>query len=242
MARESAPKYRQLFDAFVEAVHEGTFSPGDRLPNEADVADSLPVSLGTVQKALNQLSDTGLIVRNKRSGTFVRDWQTRAEDAFIYRFSDPNTGRQLPPSTRALKVCEDNSEGPWRTLFGDRALICLERLVWVENEAPAYSRVFLPRAFSVHLLQVPIDQLHGISYHRMLAETAAPPPMHMRERISCAPISPAALRHLALSAPTHGIIWEVEEFSFNNEPLVFQQIQLPPGHRPLEMTRNVQSN
>jgi DNA-binding GntR family transcriptional regulator len=59
--RDGLPKYTALRDAIVSAVAGGQLAPGDRVPNEQELAAALPISLGTIQRALRQLVEEGVI-------------------------------------------------------------------------------------------------------------------------------------------------------------------------------------
>ena len=122
------PKYRQIIDALAGAIEHGTLSPGDRLPPETSMARLFSVSLGTVQKALAHLADSGALHRTRRRGTFVAGRQ--AEDVFVFRFRNPETGTVLVPFTRVLSVAEDRSEGPWREHLDAERCVRVDRLVW----------------------------------------------------------------------------------------------------------------
>lgn len=39
-----------------------------------------------------------------------------------------------------------------------------------------------------------------------------------------------------LPQKTTGLIWDIKDYSFQDTPLLFQRYQLPPGHRPIEIT------
>ena len=38
-----------------------------------------------------------------------------------------------------------------------------------------------------------------------------------------------------------GTVWDVHDFSIADRPILFQRLQLPPGHRPLEIGENLPS-
>ncbi len=59
-------------------------SPGHRLPPIADLASMLGVSVFTVHTALTPLVKSGLLIRKRRSGTFVAERKTKIENAAIY--------------------------------------------------------------------------------------------------------------------------------------------------------------
>ena len=57
--------------ALRERLAPGRARPGDRLPPEKQLAESLGVSRGTLRLALERLESNGEIVRRQGSGTFV---------------------------------------------------------------------------------------------------------------------------------------------------------------------------
>lgn len=55
-----------------DAILSGRYGPGDRLPRDADIADELNCARSTVQRAMQDLSDSGLVERRRKGGTRVR--------------------------------------------------------------------------------------------------------------------------------------------------------------------------
>jgi len=231
-ARPDRPRYRQIIDSLVGAIERGTLSPGDRLPPETKLAKLFSVSLGTVQKALVHLADNGLLHRSRRRGTFVTGRQ--AEDVFVFRFRNPETGRLLIPFTRVLSVTEDASDGPWRKLLGVERCVRVERLLWVEGDPPAFSQFHIAFEHGRHLLEAPIEDLHGVSLHRILGQRFNLPTVRTSHRLQCRTLSPAACRHLMISEGTLGTVWDVVGFSYQHAT-TYQSLQIPAGHRPIEL-------
>jgi GntR family transcriptional regulator len=240
MAREGrgtpgGPKYVQLCEAFTEAIRRGDFKPGQRIPAESELCSRLPVSLGTLQKAMGKLAESGLIVRNRRTGTFVADRKSQASEAFVYRFKDPATGRIQLPFVRVLAVEDDRSRGPWRTMLKVDRCIRLDRLLWIEDEPPAFTSVYFAFEHGKVLLDVPLEELHGSSTHRVMVDRFNLPTVRVEHRIGCRPLSREACRQLRIANGTIGTVWDVSDFSINDRPILFQRLQLPPGHRPVEI-------
>ena len=52
-------------------VNGGTWGPGDRLPNENELAEQLGVSRGTLREAIRLLTAQGILTAQKGRGTFV---------------------------------------------------------------------------------------------------------------------------------------------------------------------------
>jgi GntR family transcriptional regulator len=232
------PLYVQIFEAFSEAIRRGDFKPGERIPAEIELCSRLPVSLGTVQKAMGKLAANGFIVRNRRTGSFVADRRSQASEAFVYRFKDPRTGEMQLPFVRVLAVEEDRSRGPWRTLLNVERCVRLDRLLWIESDPPAFTSVYFSFEHGKVLLDVPLEELHGSSTHRVMVEKFNLPTVRVEHRIGARALSLQASERLMLAPGTVGTVWDVSDFSIGDRAILFQRLQLPPGHRPIEIAES----
>ncbi len=62
---------RAISNRLKRAIETGTFSDGDQLPTERELAENYSASRSTVRNALNMLEEAGLLMRKVGSGTFV---------------------------------------------------------------------------------------------------------------------------------------------------------------------------
>jgi DNA-binding GntR family transcriptional regulator len=113
------------------------------------------------------------------------------------------------PFTRVLSVAIDRSNGPWRKVLGVERCVRVERLVWVEGEAPAFSQFHISLRHGRHLLDEPVENLHGVSFHRILGKKFNMPTVRTTHRLQCRALSPAACRHLLLADGAIGTVWDV---------------------------------
>ncbi|WP_031466624.1 GntR family transcriptional regulator [Sciscionella sediminilitoris] len=67
------PPYVQVANALRAAILTKKFSAGDKLPSRAELAKTYNVAPMTVQNALRELREEGLIVSRQGSGVFVRE-------------------------------------------------------------------------------------------------------------------------------------------------------------------------
>lgn len=67
------PLYVQIMEGIRNGIREGRFEPGERLPNERDLAKQLGVSTMAVGMALSALVDEGLIYQRPQRGTIIAD-------------------------------------------------------------------------------------------------------------------------------------------------------------------------
>ena len=92
------PIYFQLKTLLLEDILNGTYPPGSRLPTEHELCERLGVSRTPVSRALSELADEGVILRKRRSGTFVNPhWGPRpgAEGELRVVVSDPGFEEQI---------------------------------------------------------------------------------------------------------------------------------------------------
>jgi DNA-binding LacI/PurR family transcriptional regulator len=71
------PKYPWVKELIHHEIVDGKYPPGLRLPTEMEWAQKLRVTAATVSRALNELEQSGLIVRRRGSGSYVADPQKR---------------------------------------------------------------------------------------------------------------------------------------------------------------------
>ena len=92
------PPYFQLKTLLLDAVLSGEYRPGDRLPTEHELCRRYGISRTPVSRALSELAEEGVLVRQRRNGTFVNPhWLRRPSDRAEVRIVVP--------------------EGPWESMI-----------------------------------------------------------------------------------------------------------------------------
>lgn len=96
------PIYYQLKTLLLEEILEGRYPPGERLPTEHELCGRFGISRTPVTRALSELAEEGVILRQRRRGTFVNPhWLQRH------------------PRRAELRVVVP--EGPWEELIREAA-------------------------------------------------------------------------------------------------------------------------
>ena len=67
------PIYIQIIEQIKLDIISGNISAGERLPSVREIALKLKVNPNTVQKALSELEETGLIYTERTNGKFVTE-------------------------------------------------------------------------------------------------------------------------------------------------------------------------
>ncbi|WP_193555903.1 GntR family transcriptional regulator [Marimonas lutisalis] len=71
--------WKEVRDRIHQKILSGQVRPGDKLPRDADIAAEMNCARTTVQRAMQDLADSGLVERRRKGGTHVRrDPVTRA--------------------------------------------------------------------------------------------------------------------------------------------------------------------
>ena len=63
--------YEQIKRALTRPIRGGAWKSGDRIPGEEELAEHFQIARMTVNRALRELADEGLVVRKRRAGSFV---------------------------------------------------------------------------------------------------------------------------------------------------------------------------
>ena len=66
-------RYEQVAATLEEQIRSGVLSPGDRLPSERDLAQTMGVSRATIREALGALQVAGLVETRQGAGSYVVD-------------------------------------------------------------------------------------------------------------------------------------------------------------------------
>ncbi len=74
------PIYAQLMDYIKLSIISGKYKCGDKLPSVRELASDASVNPNTMQKALSELEQTGLVYSNRTSGRFITDDENKIRE------------------------------------------------------------------------------------------------------------------------------------------------------------------
>ena len=72
MTTEIRHNWKSVRDIIHQQILDSTFGPGDKLPKDEEIAEELNCARATVQRAMQDLSDSGVVERKRKGGTRVR--------------------------------------------------------------------------------------------------------------------------------------------------------------------------
>ena len=93
-ASAPAPFYEKVKQAISEKIATGVWQPHDRIPSEAELVAQFGFSRMTINRALRELTDDGLLVRLQGVGTFVAEPKGQSALFEIRSIADEIASRQ----------------------------------------------------------------------------------------------------------------------------------------------------
>jgi GntR family transcriptional regulator len=225
-----APKYQTLRAAIIGAISSGDWTPGARLPTEAELAQMLPYSLGTIQKAYGELVKSGLVVRARGRGSFVAPAHRQMAEPWHCRFLGDD-GTVLPIYPRLLGHGPAGNDPRWPQLFGRNAkIVRIDRAVSINGEFEVLSRFFTPAAIAKPLLRLPRDKMETANFKAVLLRELGMPISRIIQTVAMS--DKKAWPRLAIRLRPH-LLLEATGYLAQGEVAYFQEIYIPPNRRKL---------
>lgn len=215
-------KLERIANSIVANIERGALREGDRLPSEEKLAERHAVSLGTVQKALARLAQSGIISRQHGRGTFVSGSRMAPADLRYVRFQDLK-GRDLTSYVQVRSVRKSKQKGAWSDFLGGNAFVRVERTVSFGAHLELYSEFWLREEEFV--------RLDGISHHSfersmrsLLDKQLSLPTLRVDQWIRFAPLPANAARVLGLKAGQPAFMMELFGYTLRDQPLSYQSL------------------
>jgi GntR family transcriptional regulator len=232
--RSGRPKYQRLASALIEAIKRGVWHPGDRLPAEEELTELTPFSLGTVQRALRDLADQGLVVRQHGLGSFVAEKPRELENPWHCRFlaDDPQT--VLPIYSQALQRIAVGGTGPWtRALGTDADVMRLDRVIIVNDEFRVFSRFYADRQVLRRLWDMPMERLHGANFKQVISKQCRLPITDITHMVKMAHFDAEACERISIEPGSTGLFMQAVARAGRDFCLYYQEFFIPPCARLL---------
>ena len=98
------PAYYKLQMSILEDIEKGRWKPGEKIPTEKALAEIHRVSIGTVKKAILNLTFEGYLYRIQGKGTFLAGTYFRRESLRYYRLLKNFDGKEAQISAKLLNL------------------------------------------------------------------------------------------------------------------------------------------
>ncbi|MCS2160980.1 GntR family transcriptional regulator [Scandinavium sp. H11S7] len=213
------PLYRQLRNHIKSAIDRGQLHPGDAIPSERELVETLNIARGTVRKAFQQLLEEGILIRNQGSGTFIAP-HIRQSLPFLESFSEmatANGGTAQSEIVGYLRRASTLEERQILQIVDDKSeVVELTRLRKINGIAVSLQTALMP----VFLLEK-INELDESLY--LYLEKKGAPVLRASQRFSAVAADSRLAHYLNISE--HGPLLLVTRtgFSHHDKPVEYTQ-------------------
>jgi DNA-binding GntR family transcriptional regulator len=142
------PLYHQIADGLKAEIEGGRLARGEYLPSELVLADSWRVSRPTARRALQELVDSGMLVRRRGVGTQVVASQVRRTPGLSSLYKDLiGDGHTVTTRVIAFDVVRAGKEVRQALELGaGESVIAIERIRSADGKPLALMRNWLPHS------------------------------------------------------------------------------------------------
>jgi len=231
-ARPGLPKYMVLRDVVSNAIATGALTPGARLPTESEWARQLPLSLGTIQRALRMLAEDGLVVRKQGNGTFVAEQEDRTMHAPMHcRFLGDGNEAYLPVYPKVLARFITQEKGYWTSHLGTESTLCIERLLDIGHEFAVHSRFYCDHDRVKAFGRLSLNRLAGENFKEIIMRETGQIIGRVNQFMQYETLDPNVRK--LISVPAETMVQKLSIFAYlgRESPIYYQELLIPPNGR-----------
>jgi DNA-binding GntR family transcriptional regulator len=236
---QGLPKYVQLREALYAAIKAGHWEAGARLPSDSDLTRLTRYSLGTVQRALRELADGGVVVRSQGSGTYVADGGGAIDAPLHLRFRGSADGEPafLPLYPKVLSRTRPEGTGAWSAwLRAGGDIVRIDRLLSVNGEFVVFNRFYFDAREFPDIAARPLATLDGANLKQLLGEAVSMPINDVEQHVSFVKFEADACKAMGVKPGTRGLLLESAAAAGRGNPVYFLESFIPPNERRLDVS------
>jgi DNA-binding GntR family transcriptional regulator len=226
-ADPGTPKHASVYAGLVQAIESGALKPGQKLPTETELADALPLSIGTIQRAMGSLVGDGLVLRRRGAGSFVAHTQKLLEHPLHCRF----VGNQgfLPVYSQLMGRKLIAAFGPWSAPLGQQAksVLRIDRKISINREFNVLSRIYVDVLRFPLLMTCPPSELASTNIKLLLAKQYRISISHIEQALHLLTFAEPVRRALDLPAEANGLRLDLLAIEGNGRAALFQELFVP---------------
>jgi GntR family transcriptional regulator len=243
-AQAGLPKHIQLGNAIIDLIKADALTPGDQIPAEQQLSQSLGMSLGTVQKTLNRLAIEGWVVREHGRGTFVTDPNRASQDVSFYRyldhfrFLDPKDGQPLPVHSTLVSRSLAPSKDPVRKQLGadPKGFVKIVRRIDVAGEFSCRSSMYLAASRFHSLLTLPAHAFENVNLKQIFASQFGAPTTGLVQSVRIESAKDQEARFLKIKPGSCVLVLEILAQTRDEQLLSLQRVIIPPTAYSLDVS------
>lgn len=227
-ALTALPLHEQVTARIAARIADGRWPQGFIVPPEAELARQLGVSYGTIRRSMQALTQDGLVIRRRRTGTVVTGRAPRhtMERWYKYYRLHAKDGRLVNTETRNVGLQRDvatDIEAEQLRLSREDPVGRITRLRLYQGRAVMIDRITLPIGRLSSFPDAPED-LPPLLYNWLLEEHGLRLGA-LREQVTARIATPEDRRLLDIKGDNPVALLEIDEIGYDlqNEPLILMR-------------------
>ncbi len=235
-ARPGMPKYVAMRDAIAHAISSGKWPDNARLPTESEYAATLPLSLGTIQRALRALAEEGVITRRQGRGSFVAASHSGRMHAPLHcRFPNDAGDDYMPVYPEVLARHDETREGEWSHHLRSERIMCIERVLRIGDEFRVFSLFWFDPTRLPALASLPFRKLSLENFKDIIWRDSQQSVGRMSQFLSTVALPADVRRAIGVRRTISGQLLEISAFVGRDSPIYYQKLYVPPTARRLHL-------
>lgn len=230
------PLFVAVYETMYGRLHDGVYTPGEKLPGETELAEELKVSRGTLRQALLLLQEDGLIMNYQGKGSFVLG-QAKPIQAGIEKLSNPLVAYTSHPVDKVdvdlqFQIATEKHREQFDLKPG--TLISMMEIIYYSGETPiGLAQIFMPYDILADS-QVTLDDTDAV--YRFYNEFLESDRLHSESlvRQAYARKSTAEMLHIKEGDP---MLMMEEKVYQGARRVIFQKLFMLPDYYVLKLTR-----
>lgn len=217
------PLYEVVKDQITEAIFAGRWPAGFALPNEVDLAERFGVAVGTLRRALDDLTREGLLARRRKTGTVVTGRPPQISLRFLLRYFRLHSldGGLLQAEVQPPRVSlgeASEAEVAALSLSPGEEVLRIARLRTVGG-LPVMTDLYVIPVARFPALPRTAEDMPGLIYG-YLVETGGLKISALREKLAAVAASPEIAEELGLEPGAPVLLIEATVYDQNNRPVI----------------------
>ena len=160
------PLYREVKHKLMESMRNGEWKPGDMIPAEKRLCERYGVSVGTLRKAVDELTAEHILIRHQGRGTFVA---SHSQDRYMFGFFHicPKTGSKEYPQVEFIRLEKEKADADAARRLGvpkGSKLHCIVNRLSLGGRPVIVDRILLPDRFFPGLSETQVSERRTTLY------------------------------------------------------------------------------
>jgi len=215
-----ASLYLQVRTKILETIRSGEWQPGDAIPPEKKLCERFGISIGTLRKAVDELTASGMLIRHQGRGTFVA---RHSHDRYLFFFFHlmGQDGHKEYPAVEFLKFQTTNADDYAANALEIKPaepLWHLSNRLSLRDEVVSLDEIYIPQALFANLSEAQL-RIRQTTLYQMYQDEYGLTVMRAEERVRAVLASAIQARRLKIKTGTPLLQIVRIAYTIDNRPI-----------------------